>query len=203
MATKIYNRCAGAMFRLAFHSRSQAMEFGRPCSIVPLPVTRFFGFPRQRKAFEKTRPIILTFGRNEPYKNYHFFCALSKYPSLSYFNFRIISEGYTPPACVGCNLTVQSTFVTDDELQYALLEADLAILPYSSATQSGVIIDCYEAGLPVVVSRMGGLPEYVDDDAVFDLNSYERIAEVIHAKLAAPPCIDEVFCETWNKLRVL
>lgn len=202
--TKIYNRCSAAVFHLAFHSRSQATAFGGSCSLVPLPVTCFFGSERQSKPCENARPVILTFGRNEPYKNYDFLCDLSKDPKFSRFDFRLISKGYKIPSkCGSANLTVVSTFVTDQELRDALLKADLAILPYSSATQSGVIIDCYEAGLPVVVSRTGGLPEYVDDDAVFDLDSRESIVDILDAKLSSPPRFDEAFGETWNRTRVL
>lgn len=40
--------------------------------------------------------------------------------------------------------------------------ADVVVLPYRSATQSGVILLAYGYGRPVVVTDVGGLAEYVD-----------------------------------------
>ena len=41
--------------------------------------------------------------------------------------------------------------------------ADLCVLPYESATQSGVIQIAYSFGLPVIATDVGGLPEVVLD----------------------------------------
>jgi glycosyltransferase involved in cell wall biosynthesis len=41
--------------------------------------------------------------------------------------------------------------------------ADLAVLPYTSATQSGIVQIAFGFGTPVVVTSVGGLPEVVAD----------------------------------------
>ena len=38
------------------------------------------------------------------------------------------------------------------------------MLPYKSATQSGVIATAYEFNVPVIASKVGGLSEYVKDE---------------------------------------
>jgi len=43
--------------------------------------------------------------------------------------------------------------------------ADCLALPYTSATQSGIVQISYGFNLPVIVTRVGGLPEVVDDGA--------------------------------------
>ena len=54
-------------------------------------------------------------------------------------------------------------FVPDDTVEDYFLAADLAVLPYVSATQSGIVQIAYNYDLPVVTTAVGGLPEVVRD----------------------------------------
>jgi len=54
-------------------------------------------------------------------------------------------------------------FVPDQIVEDYFLAADLAVLPYVSATQSGIIQIAYNYNLPVVTTNVGGLPEVVLD----------------------------------------
>ncbi len=54
-------------------------------------------------------------------------------------------------------------FVPDETVEDYFLAADLAVLPYISATQSGIIQIAYNYDLPVVTTNVGGLPEVVTD----------------------------------------
>lgn len=54
-------------------------------------------------------------------------------------------------------------FVPDEVVEDYFLAADLAVLPYVSATQSGIVQIAYNYDLPVVTTAVGGLPEVVRD----------------------------------------
>ena len=54
-------------------------------------------------------------------------------------------------------------FVPDDTVEDYFLAADLAVLPYVSATQSGIVQIAYNYDLPVVTTAVGGLPEVVHE----------------------------------------
>jgi len=54
-------------------------------------------------------------------------------------------------------------FVPDAVVEDYFLAADLAVLPYVSATQSGIVQIAYNYDLPVVTTDVGGLPEVVRD----------------------------------------
>ena len=43
------------------------------------------------------------------------------------------------------------------------MNTDLVVIPYLTATQSGIVQISYNFDLPVVVTRVGGLPEVVKD----------------------------------------
>ena len=52
-------------------------------------------------------------------------------------------------------------FVPHESVNQYFCAADLVVLPYKSATQSGVVPIAYHFDKPVVVSNIGGLPEIV------------------------------------------
>jgi glycosyltransferase involved in cell wall biosynthesis len=54
-------------------------------------------------------------------------------------------------------------YLPDDEVEALFRAADVVVLPYRSATQSGVTQVAYAMGVPVVTTAVGGLPEMVRD----------------------------------------
>ena len=54
-------------------------------------------------------------------------------------------------------------FVPDSQVRLYFGAADIVVQPYKSATQSGVTQIAYHFGLPMLVTRVGGLPEIVPD----------------------------------------
>jgi hypothetical protein len=58
---------------------------------------------------------------------------------------------------------VLDRYVPDEEVGDLVAAADCVVLPYRSATQSGVVLVAYAGGCPVISTAVGGLPEVVDD----------------------------------------
>jgi len=54
-------------------------------------------------------------------------------------------------------------FVADDQVEDYFLACDLVVLPYVTATQSGIVQIAYNYDRPVVTTAVGGLPEVVID----------------------------------------
>jgi len=54
-------------------------------------------------------------------------------------------------------------FVPNDQVNKYFSAADVVVLPYKSATQSGVVPIAYHFDTPVIVSDVGGLKEIVDE----------------------------------------
>lgn len=61
------------------------------------------------------------------------------------------------------HVIVRPKFVPSHEIGLYLAAADLNVLPYRHATQSGILVTAYAHGCPVLVTRVGGLAEVVDD----------------------------------------
>tara|TARA_B100002052_G_scaffold255614_1_gene245932 strand:- start:15103 stop:16230 length:1128 start_codon:yes stop_codon:yes gene_type:complete len=55
-----------------------------------------------------------------------------------------------------------STFIDEQTIEKLMIISDLLVLPYNSASQSGVLAQAWQYNLPSIVTKVGGLPEYVD-----------------------------------------
>ena len=60
-------------------------------------------------------------------------------------------------------ILIEDAYVSDDDVEKYFTATDMVILPYESATQSGIVQIAYEFLKPVVVTNVGGLPEVVAD----------------------------------------
>ena len=63
-------------------------------------------------------------------------------------------------------VVLHDSFIADDDVKYYFSAADCLVLPYRTATQSGVTQIAYNFSLPMIVTRVGGLPEIVPDGRV-------------------------------------
>jgi glycosyltransferase involved in cell wall biosynthesis len=54
-------------------------------------------------------------------------------------------------------------YIPNEEVARYFAAGDLVVIPYVTATQSGIVQLAYGFGKPVVVSRVGGLPEVVEE----------------------------------------
>ena len=64
------------------------------------------------------------------------------------------------------DVVLHDWFIDDEKVKNYFSVADLLVLPYRTATQSGVTQIAYNFSLPMLVTRVGGLPEIVPDGRV-------------------------------------
>jgi glycosyltransferase involved in cell wall biosynthesis len=64
------------------------------------------------------------------------------------------------------DIVLHDHFIADEDVRYYFSAADCLTLPYRTATQSGVTQIAYNFSLPMIVTRVGGLPEIVPDGKV-------------------------------------
>ena len=65
---------------------------------------------------------------------------------------------------IGDHFIFINSFVNKDDIEKYFLSSDLVVLPYKSASQSGVLSLAYNFNRPVIVTDVGGLSDYVSDD---------------------------------------
>ena len=58
---------------------------------------------------------------------------------------------------------IRNRFIELDELADLIRGALFTVCPYTDATQSGVVYSSFALSTPVIATRVGGLPEMIDD----------------------------------------
>jgi D-inositol-3-phosphate glycosyltransferase len=123
---------------------------------------------------ETTEQVILFFGLIKPYKGLdvllHAFSKAQK--AMPELRLVVAGEIYGSAAeyqnlieRLGIITSVETEFryITDQEIGRFFRRAKVCVLPYKSATQSGVIATAYGFNVPVIASNVGGLSEYISE----------------------------------------
>ena len=61
------------------------------------------------------------------------------------------------------NVNLVNGYVTNTEMEKAFINSDWVVVPYNTASQSGVIIDAYKFSRPVIAFNVGAIAEQVDE----------------------------------------
>lgn len=64
---------------------------------------------------------------------------------------------------VGDCISVVDGYIPDHDVEKYFAACDIVVLPYESATQSGIVQIAYGFGKPVIATNVGGLPDVVAD----------------------------------------
>jgi glycosyltransferase involved in cell wall biosynthesis len=117
----------------------------------------------------KEKPNLLFFGRVLKSKGVEVLLeALSKLPPQSFSKLAIVGKHYydltIPNGFDKQKLEIIDSFVSEDEIGHYFNNADILIIPYVEASQSGVISIGISAAIPMIVSSVGGLKEQLSED---------------------------------------
>ena len=142
-------------------------------------VTEIYGVPTDHVCYvdmwrrfpEYTQPHYtrhaLFFGRMNPYKGVDNLLEIVKAcPDIQFDVIGrvdpqvqdIVDEIKTYP-----NVNINNGYVSDDEMTEAFVNSDWVLLPYNSATQSGVVIDGYRFSRPCIAFNVGAVAEQISD----------------------------------------
>ena len=113
---------------------------------------------------------ILFFGRIQDYKGIEYLIAAEPIISKSMDNFTITIAGtgksldpYLEKIENRKRFVIINRHISERELKSLLKSASFIVLPYTEASQSGIIPLAYSYRKPVITTDVGGLSEVVDD----------------------------------------
>ena len=164
-----------------------------PAVLVPHPLYDHFGAKMDRN--EAAGKL----GLDPDCKTLLYFGLIREYKGLDLLieAMRLLDEGYQLVAAGECygsferyeqlaagnpRIHLQNRYIGDEEVPLFFSAADLCVLPYRSATQSGITAISLHFDLPLVATPVGGLPESVGETGVGVMAreaSAEAIAEAV------------------------
>lgn len=143
-----------------FENFGARVERDRACEELGLdPETRyamFFGLIRDYKGLDTLLEAWSKFRRD----GYKLLIAGEFYASRDKYLAIIERLG------LKSDIVLHDYFIPDERVKYYFSAADCVVLPYKTATQSGVTQICYNFSTPVIVTNVGGLAEIVPDGRV-------------------------------------
>lgn len=116
-------------------------------------VLLFFGFIRQYKGLD----VLLHTMKHLP-EDYHLVIAGEVYGDFKPYQDIITENGLTD------RVHNSIEYIEDVRVPLFFSAADLCVLPYRSATQSGIAQIAWHYHLPLLVAKVGGLAEMVEED---------------------------------------
>jgi len=155
-----------------------AMKADANVAVNPHPIYDVFGrgeYTRDsaRKELELEGQVMLFFGLIRPYKGLSILLdAFARYVGKAPATLLVVGEFYENPQPyydqlqslgIAEHVRFVDRYVPDEEVEKYFAAADVVVLPYRSATQSGIVQIAYGLDRPVIVTRVGGLPDVVDD----------------------------------------
>jgi glycosyltransferase involved in cell wall biosynthesis len=167
-------------------------------ALSPHPIYDMFGtaLPKneaRRKLNITTKNVLLFFGYIRKYKGVHVLLdamrsVVQKLPDATLL---IVGEFYgdedayrkqISDSAIGSVVKIVSHYIPQDEVALYFSAADVVVLPYLSATQSGIVQIAYNFNKPIIASRVGGLGEIVAEGKtglVVDPNDAGALADAI------------------------
>lgn len=164
--------------------------------LVPHPVYEIFGtlMPKEKARQElglRDERVILFFGYIRRYKGLHI--LLDAMPAiLKSVNVKLLVVGefyddeqkyrrQIEEKKLGDHVLVHSDYVPNEEVSRYFSASDIVVLPYVSATQSGIVQIAYQFDKPVIATDVGGLAEVVLNERTGFIVKPEAPEEVANA----------------------
>jgi glycosyltransferase involved in cell wall biosynthesis len=129
---------------------------------------------RRRLGLDPDERVLLFFGYVRPYKGLrHLLDALPAIQHACPCRVLVVGEFYEPKQPyleqlaahgLGERVRIVDRYVDNEEVSLYFSAADVVVLPYESASQSGVAQIAFGLGVPVITTDVGGLGQAIEHD---------------------------------------
>lgn len=198
--------------KIIFHSQSTLDRFkiipnSDDCNTAVIPFGKFL---TNRLYFRSVQPshfnikkgniTFLFYGYLKPYKGLDVLKEAFVRVNKSSGDFYLIIAGAgTDPSIAFFksqpNCKVMNHFLTDEEMMQLNEISDVVLLPYKSASQSGIIPVSFMFGNPVIATNVGAMPEYIkngENGIIVPANDANAFADAMLKLLSDKPFLEHL-----------
>jgi starch synthase len=167
-SAKLSERCVVLGETFVAHMKAKGIDEEK-IDVIPHAIFSFYDQFTQSAPPTREPRSLLFFGRITEYKGIDvliraFRMSQHRRPDLE---LRIVGEGDMRPYRHLLNdvdnVTVVNRWVDDAEVPEIFQSTDIVVVPYTSASQSGVIALAASFGRPVIATRVGAISEQIED----------------------------------------
>lgn len=197
ISEKMMRRRAKLLFVHSQSGKEQLMQQGyTDQQIVIVPHGRYdlFATKSRPKLAGQASDQILFFGRIEAYKGLDTLLQAMPFVWQSYPNWQLVIAGHGDlqpyKQWLGdSRVRVNNEFIPDEQVADYFSQASLVVLPYKSATNSGVIPIASAFAKPSIATKVGGLPQVIEHGQtglLVDPEKPEQLAQAIIQLISHP-----------------
>src|SRR5579884_937098 len=181
-AAQAWRRRADAIMVHSEHLRADvALRRGQRCAVIPHGLVAVAA-----PSPPPVEPAVGFFGRLEPYKGLEVIAAAMPQVWRERPAVRVLvaGAGETPLELDDDRVQLRRGYLPEAEITPFFARVSLALLPYTQATQTGAGSQAVGHGVPVIVSRVGGLPDLaLDGSYVVEPGEPSSLARAILAHI--------------------
>jgi glycosyltransferase involved in cell wall biosynthesis len=168
-----------------------------PARLIPHPLYTHFGEPidrleaRRRLGWGEDERVLLFFGYIRRYKGLDMLLrAMPEIKAKTQARLVVLGEFYEDrgpydriiaDGGIKGDVTMTGDYVPSESVGVHFSASDLVVLPYRSATQSGIVQVAFQLERPVLCTRVGGLEEMVTDGVTGLIIPPEDEEALVHA----------------------
>jgi len=156
-------------FQLELFNKSTFSMIRPSATILPYGIIKFYK-KKNAQNIIKQQNRVLFFGRIQKYKGIEYFVEAAQMVKKRIKNVKFVIAGAGDYFVnIEKKITDRSLFevrnyhIPEDELAELMQGCEIVVLPYIEATQSGPLLVAYSFGKPVIATKVGSFPEYIDD----------------------------------------
>jgi glycosyltransferase involved in cell wall biosynthesis len=168
--------------------------------------------------YEKKSLTFIFFGKILPYKGIDFLIDALEILNSEKLNFHcyIVGEGLLNYQGASDNISIYNKWVEDDKLQEFINNSHFSIFPYRSCSQSGALSTAISNNIPVLVSNISVLSDYVNENdlgfVLSDLNALSIVNSIkeldksrnalfkVHTNIIKYNENNNTWSDVWSKL---
>lgn len=142
---------------------------------IPLGVECGYFTPGERPPSHERRLRLFLLGNTE--RNHAFAAEVAKRLSPERFEWRIRTLAPEKTLYAGIPCVTMLPRLTDAEMLEEYRQADLLCMPMLDSAANDVLLESMACGTPVMVNRVGGVPEYVSGECNVVVSNERRVDE--------------------------
>ena len=166
ISTRILGRYSARIFVHYQYNLAIAAQNGFDAKkLVAIPHGCYDFYEKYLKAGVRQRRMFLFWGRIRPYKGVETLIQAAKFLPED-VEIVIAGEGasrYKDAAQDDSRIVLIDKFLADEEIAELCQQSMAVVTPYVEATQSGIVSVAYACSRPVIATKVGALPEQVED----------------------------------------